>query len=80
MRKFGIAIAVAVAGIALVGCSETDPNGQTVSEGDCPNEYGKPCAVTIDYKGRDLDCVSWFGSHGERGFTCDFVAYHQEDK
>lgn len=32
----------------------------------------KACEVTIEYEGRPLHCITWLGSHGEIGYTCDF--------
>lgn len=35
--------------------------------------------ITVDYKGKPLDCTTWSGSHGELGMTCDFVKYHANE-
>lgn len=54
---------VVLAGIAMTGCATTEnPDfDETV----------------VHYDGRDLDCITWTGSHGEVGLTCDFVKYHK---
>jgi hypothetical protein len=76
MRRIAFIVAGFLIGLSLVACSES-PDAQDVPEcksGGLSNGTG--CAVTIDYKGKPLNCVSWQGSHGETGLTCDFVEYH----
>ncbi len=65
MKKMLIA-AVVVGGLLLTGCSTTDDP--------------KFDETTVQYDGRDLDCITWTGSHGEVGLACDFVKYHKEAK
>jgi hypothetical protein len=63
-RRLGFVAVAVVAGIALTGCNTTESPSHT--------------ETTIDYKGRPLDCITWDGSHGEVGMTCDFVGYHEQ--
>lgn len=59
-----MAVAAVVAAVSLVGCATTeDP------------DYDE---TTVQYNGRELDCVTWYGSHNEVGLSCDFVKYHKE--
>lgn len=55
--------------VALSGCA-------TGGQGEAPLEA--PDTITMDYNGNPLDCVTWWGSHGETGMTCDFVSYHAD--
>ena len=65
MRKIvATAALVALAG-TMVGCATTENP-----------EFDE---TTVNYNGRDLDCVTWYGSHQEVGLTCDFVKYHKEN-
>lgn len=66
VKRSAVFAGIATIVIALTGCSGNQ---------DAP-ELTAPDTVTIDYNGNPLDCVTWPGSHGEVGRTCDFVAYH----
>jgi hypothetical protein len=63
MKRGLVAVAV-LAGLALTGCATTENP-----------DFDE---TTVDYQGRPLDCVTWQGSHGEVGLTCDFVKYHEQ--
>lgn len=75
MKKIALAI---VAVIALSGCGaqENDPRLDGAEDLGSRENHS---VVTVQYDGRDLDCITWSGSHGEAGMTCDFVKYHADD-
>jgi hypothetical protein len=59
---------------AFVACGTT-PGAQEIQDCESGGNNAVGCEVTIQYNGRPLNCVSWSGSHGEVGLTCDFVQY-----
>lgn len=72
MRTTKVAAVLTLAVVVLTGCGNTG-NADRVGGDD---SYPAAGVVTIEYDGRDLDCVTWHGSHNEVGLTCDFVKYH----
>lgn len=74
MRKVLIVL-VMILGFGLTACGEG--TGQNVPSCD-EWEGGSGCAVVIQYEDEDIHCLSWDGSHGEKGLTCDFVRWHKE--
>ena len=61
---------------ALVACAGAKPDAQEIDSCGGDVKSGAGCAVTITYRGKPLNCVTWDGSHGETGLSCDFVEYH----
>lgn len=77
MKKIALAI---VAVIALSGCGSQAPGDPNRVKSETLNDYQRPSVITVEYDGRDLECITWEGSHSEVGFTCDFVKYHAEQE
>lgn len=77
MRKILIALVV-ILGFGLTACSAS-PGAQEVPECNSGTGYGVGCPVEIKYEGETLHCLTWDGSHGETGMTCDFVRWHKEN-
>ena len=76
MRRVGAVLTASLIGlVVLSGCSTTNTTGVK----NCGDWPGASCEQTVTYKGRPLDCIVWSGGHGEKGMTCDFVAYHESD-
>lgn len=61
----------------IVACS-SNPDAVELPACELEGNNASGCPVVIDYEGRDLHCISWEGSHREKGLTCDFVRYHKE--
>ena len=69
IRKIVVAsVFAAVSLVSLTGCGNNDT----------PTGYADGGVITVDYNGKPLNCVTWNGSHGEEGRTCDFVEYHEK--
>lgn len=75
MRKIALVTVGLVAAVSLTACGTT-PGGQRVESCQIDGATAAGCPVTIDYNGSPLNCITWDGSHGETGLTCDFVEYH----
>ena len=73
MKKIALAL---VTVLALSSCADAQPDAQEIVSCGGDVKAGAGCAVTIQYNGKPLNCVSWDGSHGETGLSCDFVEYH----
>lgn len=71
MRKFPALAAAAALAMTLTACGADAGDASRVEE-DGPAKG----VVTIQYDGKPLDCITWYGSHSELGMTCDFVKYH----
>lgn len=76
MRKI-LPIMFVIIGLSACGTSE---GVQEIPR--CESNVGgaSGCEVTIKYMDKDIHCLSWGGSHGETGLTCDFVRYWKENK
>ena len=68
---------LAVFGLSACG---TTPGAQEIPQCQDGGFNGAGCPVVVQYEDRDLHCVSWDGSQGETGLTCDFVRFHAEDE
>jgi hypothetical protein len=75
--KIKMAIVGLLAVPALTACA-TDAGSQRVSDCETNGDNAVGCTATIQYQGKPLNCVTWSGSHGEVGLTCDFVEYHSK--
>ena len=71
-KALAIAFAALIA-LTMSACAEPTP-AERVQDRVANN------VITVDYNGKPLDCITWGGSHGELGMTCDFVKYHAENE
>ena len=78
MKTIAAVLGAVLAVSSLSACSASE-GAQSVPDCNGGWDTGVGCPVTIQYEDRDLHCVSWSGSHGEIGLTCDFVRFHAEE-
>ena len=71
MKSFRLILAALFAAITLSACSASTGDASRVSE-----DSAAEGVVTVEYDGKPLDCITWYGSHSEVGLSCDFVKYH----
>lgn len=76
MRKIAMLAAGTIVAFSLTSCADAQPGATDITACGGDVEKSAGCETTIMYKGQPLNCVTWDGSHGEVGLTCDFVEYH----
>lgn len=77
MKTLIAVIAVGTLAATFTACEEDNNPQEVPSCGGFDPATG--CPATIEYEGKPLHCVSWDGSHGETGLTCDFTRYWKEN-
>jgi hypothetical protein len=76
--KKTLVVVAMLAGIVLTGCSSEGENQQEIPTCTDPSKI-VACDAVIQYEGRDLHCITWEGGNGDRGLTCDFVRFYNDN-
>lgn len=74
MKKTLAIVSAAVIALTLGGCV-SDAHVEEKARDTAATQV-----ITVEYKGKPLDCITWTGYAGEVGMTCDFVKYHAENE
>jgi hypothetical protein len=74
MKKIALLATGLLTAAFLTACG-TDAGAEEAASCMIDGSYAIGCEVTVEYKGRPLNCVT-AGVHGGVALSCDFVEYH----